>query len=92
MIQRKFIPGSQWLYFKIYTGVKTADEVLAHTIRPFLRELYAERWIDGSFFIRYNDPDFHIRLRLHIDRFENYALSSGVSKRRFSLWWKTGLL
>lgn len=31
---------------------------------------------DGStagFFIRYNDPDFHIRLRLHIDRFENYA-------------------
>ena len=73
MIQRKFIPGSQWLYFKIYTGVKTADEVLAHTIRPFLRELYAERWIDGSFFIRYNDPDFHIRLRLHIDRFENYA-------------------
>lgn len=73
MIQRKFIPGSQWLYFKIYTGVKTADEVLAHTIRPFLRELYAERWIDGSFFIRYNDPDFHIRLRLHIDQFENYA-------------------
>ena len=73
MIQRKFIPGSQWLYFKIYTGVKTADEGLAHTIRPFLRELYAERWIDGSFFIRYNDPDFHIRLRLHIDRFENYA-------------------
>ena len=71
MIQRKFIPGSQWLYFKIYTGVKTADEVLAHTIRPFLRELYAERWIDGSFFIRYNDPDFHIRLRLHIDQFEN---------------------
>lgn len=92
MIQRKFIPGSQWLYFKIYTGVKTADEVLAHTIRPFLRELYAERWIDGSFFIRYNDPDFHIRLRLHIDRFENYALSSDVSKRCFSLWWKTGLL
>lgn len=91
MIQRKFIPGSQWLYFKIYTGVKTADEVLAHTIRPFLRELYAERWIDGSFFIRYNDPDFHIRLRLHIDRFEK-PLSSGVSKRRFSLWWKTGLL
>ena len=73
MIQRKFIPGSQWLYFKIYTGVKTADEVLTHTIRPFLWKLYAERRINDSFFIRYNDPDFHIRLRLHIDQFENYA-------------------
>ena len=25
MTQRIFIPGSQWLYFKIYTGIKTAD-------------------------------------------------------------------
>lgn len=73
MIQRKFIPGSQWLYFKIYTGIKTADEILVRTVQPFLRELYEKRWIDDSFFIRYNDPDFHIRLRLRIDRVENYA-------------------
>ena len=25
MVNRKFVPGSEWLYFKIYTGVKTAD-------------------------------------------------------------------
>lgn len=92
MIQRKFIPGSQWLYFKIYTGVKTADEVLAHTIRPFLRELYAERWIDGSFFIRYNDPDSISVCGSTSTDSRTTPLSSGVSKRRFSLWWKTGLL
>ncbi len=73
MIRRKFIPGSRWLYFKIYTGIKTADEVATRTLLPLLRELYEAKLIDDWFFIRYTDPDFHLRLRLLVARPEHYA-------------------
>ena len=73
MIRRKFIPGSRWLYFKIYTGIKTADEVATRTLLPLLRELYEAKLIDDWFFIRYTDPDFHLRLRLLVARPERYA-------------------
>ncbi|WP_290457073.1 thiopeptide-type bacteriocin biosynthesis protein [uncultured Alistipes sp.] len=73
MIRRKFIPGSRWLYFKIYTGIKTADEVATRTLLPLLREWYEAKLIDDWFFIRYTDPDFHLRLRLLVARPEHYA-------------------
>ena len=73
MIRRKFIPGSRWLYFKIYTGIKTADEVATRTLLPLLWELYEAKLIDDWFFIRYTDPDFHLRLRLLVARPKHYA-------------------
>lgn len=73
MVQRTFIPGSEWLYFKIYTGTKTADDILVQIVGPYVENLYAEGVIDNYFFIRYSDPDFHIRLRLHIGDSVNYA-------------------
>ncbi len=60
---RTFAPGSRWLYAKLYTGNVTADEVLTRLVRPVVelaREAGADRW----FFIRYGDPDWHIRLRV----------------------------
>lgn len=72
MAQRIFIPGSEWLYFKIYTGTKTADQILIRGIYPYVRNLYANNKIDRYFFIRYTDPDFHIRFRIHIPEFSNY--------------------
>lgn len=66
MINRVLIPGSEWLYFKIYTGMKSADKILAETIRPFTELLIRNKVIDRWFFIRYEDPRFHIRMRLRI--------------------------
>jgi thiopeptide-type bacteriocin biosynthesis protein len=65
-IKRSFPVGSDWLYFKLYCGHKTADEVLAQSILPLVRQLAAERRTDQWFFIRYSDPDHHIRLRFHL--------------------------
>lgn len=66
MINRVLIPGSEWLYFKIYTGMKSADKILAETIRPLTELLIRNKIIDRWFFIRYEDPRFHIRMRLRI--------------------------
>lgn len=64
-IQRNFIPGDEWCYFKIYTGYKTADSILIDTLYPLARKLYEHQLIDQWFFIRYGDPKFHLRVRLH---------------------------
>lgn len=64
-MQRDFLTGSEWLYYKIYTGTASADIVLTEAVGPLVRELVAGGIIDKYFFIRYADPDFHIRLRFH---------------------------
>jgi len=59
--RRRFLPGSEWLYAHLYTGTATADALLREMVAPLVRD--ADRW----FFIRYADPDWHIRLRIHGD-------------------------
>ncbi|MDR0230821.1 MAG: thiopeptide-type bacteriocin biosynthesis protein [Dysgonamonadaceae bacterium] len=63
-IQRTFIPGSQWVYFKFYTGEKTADDILIKAIAPILKKLQKKQTLEKWFFIRYSDPNFHLRIRL----------------------------
>jgi len=63
-VQRTFIPGSKWVYFKIYTGVKTADDILTRQLPSLINQLYKNKQIEKWFFIRYSDPDFHLRVRV----------------------------
>lgn len=65
-IQRIFILGDEWLFYKIYCGVKTADTLLVETIRPIANHLIINKIIDKWFFIRYADPKIHIRIRFHL--------------------------
>ncbi len=65
--QVRFAPGSDWLYAKLYTGHATADQILARTLAPLVQDILAAGEADRWFFIRYSDPDPHIRLRLHGD-------------------------
>ncbi len=65
-VQKDFILGDKWFYIKLYTGVKTADTVLLEIIQPLTEQLISEKLIDKWFFIRYSDPDFHLRIRFHM--------------------------
>lgn len=65
-VQRQFAPGSEWVYYKLYCGAKSADKILTQAIKPLSEALKQERLTDKWFFIRYNDPDFHIRVRFHL--------------------------
>ena len=73
MENRIFIPGSEWVYFKLYTGTKTADMLLKNELYSYVREMMKNDIIDKWFFIRYTDPDFHIRLRLHLKDTYNFV-------------------
>ncbi|MCP5107271.1 MAG: hypothetical protein GY950_28045, partial [bacterium] len=65
-IQRTFIVGDEWIYFKFYSGPKTADIILTQMIKPLAAQLLADRDIDKWFFIRYADPKIHSRVRFHV--------------------------
>jgi thiopeptide-type bacteriocin biosynthesis protein len=66
-IARVFPVGSEWLFAKIYTGTSTADWILRDVIAPLVAGLKAEGLVDRWHFIRYADPDFHLRVRFHGD-------------------------
>jgi len=65
-VNKTFSIGTEWIYYKIYCGVKTADVVLLQVIKPICANLLKDKCIDKWFFIRYADPDPHLRLRFHI--------------------------
>jgi lantibiotic biosynthesis protein len=73
LARRRFPPGSEWLYAKLYTGTGTADQVLNHVVGPLVRSSLASGAADAWFFIRYADPDWHLRLRLHGEPGRLYA-------------------
>jgi len=72
MIKRKFIPGSEWLYLKIYTGIKTADIILEEIIDPIIKYFQEKKIISKWFFIRFHDPKPHVRLRFELKNQKNY--------------------
>jgi len=61
---RRFPPGSEWLFVKLYTGTATADQVLRR-IASVLAWALTSGGADQWFFLRYGDPDWHLRLRIH---------------------------
>lgn len=73
MMKRTFIPCSDWLYLKIYTGIKTADIVLEEAIKPLADYFYTSNYISKWFFIRYNDSKPHLRVRFRVNDAENYS-------------------
>jgi thiopeptide-type bacteriocin biosynthesis protein len=66
-VPRSFVPGSEWLFAKLYTGPATADEVLRDVVRPVVERVLSAGAADRWFFVRYGDPDWHLRLRFHGD-------------------------
>jgi len=63
-INRSYMPGSEWTFFKVYCGINLSDRILTELILPFIKNLYNNKFIDKWFFIRFRDPRYHIRLRL----------------------------
>jgi thiopeptide-type bacteriocin biosynthesis protein len=65
--ERNFLPGSEWLYAKIYGSPSHLDRLLLESIKPLAEEALAAGDADGWFFLRYGDPNWHLRLRFHGD-------------------------
>ncbi|WP_242401391.1 lantibiotic dehydratase [Brevibacillus laterosporus] len=59
------IPGSDWLFLKLYGGQNRQEEFIVDQIHKFADSIVQKGAADEWFFMRYVDPDPHIRLRFH---------------------------
>ena len=58
--------GSEWLYLKIYCSAQASDYLLINYIEPFVKQKLAVSLIDRWFYIRYYDPQHHLRIRIRL--------------------------
>jgi len=92
---RKYFPGDEWLYYKFYIGRHYSNNFLQDCVYQAGELLIKDNIIDKWFFIRYHDPDDHIRFRVHlIDKNNIHIPISLISKlsnsftRNNKLVWK----
>ncbi|MBO8185257.1 lantibiotic dehydratase [Streptomyces spirodelae] len=84
------LPGEEWLYAKFYAAEDTHDELLHTGLPTLVREVgdHLHSW----HYIRYRDPEPHIRLRLHGEaetlRTTTLPRLAAVSRH----WQETGLI
>jgi thiopeptide-type bacteriocin biosynthesis protein len=56
-------PGSDWLFLKLYCPTSLEEELIAGPVRNFSAFVTAAGLAISWFFVRYADPDPHLRLR-----------------------------
>ena len=56
-------PGSEWLFAKLYCPLNLEDDLISASLGAFAENAVAAGLADHWFYIRYSDPDPHIRLR-----------------------------
>ncbi|MCP1308120.1 lantibiotic dehydratase [Paenibacillus tyrfis] len=59
------LPGSDWLFVKLYGGEDRQDEFITGAIVEFAESALQNEAVDSWFYMRYKDPAPHIRLRFH---------------------------
>lgn len=53
----------EWLYFKLYGGAILLEDLLLRKIWPLLSAYVYKEEISALFFVRYADPEYHLRIR-----------------------------
>jgi thiopeptide-type bacteriocin biosynthesis protein len=56
-------PGSDWLYVKLYIGRGLEEDVIAAPLNSFREKVISEKMATSWFYVRYEDPDPHLRVR-----------------------------
>src|SRR5262249_23518238 len=59
------LPGSDWLFAKLYCPNTFADDLITGPMSALCEYARSSGLADEWFFIRYSDPDPHLRLRFH---------------------------
>lgn len=61
-------PGGEWATIKLYANERTLDSLIAGPLMEWIKELNDRGLIQQWFFIRYRDPEPHIRVRLRAEK------------------------
>lgn len=69
-LQRNFFPGSEWLFIKLYLSSNIANNIVLrlNELLDHSDTVSVKQW----FFIRYHDPDNHIRVRVNLFKEDDF--------------------
>lgn len=62
---QKHPPGSEWLMVKLFVGPFVADRILLSALKPLIDRGSERGAFRRWFYIRYGDPEWHLRLRFN---------------------------
>lgn len=62
-VRRQHLPGGEWTFLKIYSPLSRHDEIIESSVVEQVAALRSEHLIDRWFFVRYADPEPHLRVR-----------------------------
>ncbi|MCC3213874.1 MULTISPECIES: lantibiotic dehydratase [Chryseobacterium] len=89
-ITRTFIPGSEWVYFKVYIGDKFSNKFLVAIADYIEKKLVKKGLVEKWFFIRYADPKRHLRIRLNVKDPANISVVTTGISQIFNTYIKSG--
>lgn len=72
-IRRDFPPGGEWFYLKIFCNSNISDNILYDYVCPLIDDLLEKEIANSIFFIRYNDPHYHLRIRIKLRDINSYG-------------------
>lgn len=71
-VKRHFLPGSEWLYYKIYLKESYANKFLMLISKKLLRLIKLKK-INSFFYLKFFDDGFHIRLRVKLSSIDEFG-------------------
>jgi thiopeptide-type bacteriocin biosynthesis protein len=75
-IRRRLGPGTELVYLKLYSGRTGQDRLIAGPIADLVADARTRALLAGWYFVRYSDPEPHVRLRLMATRSQGPALAA----------------
>ncbi|MFO7617138.1 MAG: thiopeptide-type bacteriocin biosynthesis protein [Bacteroidales bacterium] len=76
-----YFPGSEWLYLKCYGGPQSLEEWALTRLYPLIRQWREEQMFRLFHFVRFLDPDYHLRIRFFIPDVRHLATIVGEINR-----------
>lgn len=90
-IKRIYAPGSDWIYIKIYTGISLSEEILLNVVN-IINGLKKKGYLAKWFFIRYSDPDFHLRIRILVANQNHIGSIIASFHKKLKYWLHNNLI
>ena len=92
-MQKQFLLGDSWVYFKVYASSYTLMELVPNIIYKLANKLTTKKLIYKYFFVKYNDSNGqHVRMRLQQTSQNNIGAIIELINLYFSKYIRSGLI
>ncbi len=80
-VKRIYLPGDEWIYLKLYCHPAISNGILIKNIKGIIARFKKQNILKGWYFIRYADPDQHLRIRIQVNQSDAAQVVKYFEKR-----------